>query len=119
MRAVILNRIGWCSLLLVLALASEADAQSGGRRRGTTCRTEAAESTTQTQDASVVNPATGNSVATPPPPAPTTEGAPLRQDGVGVPVDTPRKSLRTDGISEKNFIKDRVPIPYDHIRSDD
>ncbi len=116
MRAVILNRIGWCSLLLVVVLASEANAQ---RRRtgGTTRRTEA---TPATQDASVVNPATGNSVATPPPPAPTaTEGASLRQDGVGIPVDTPRKSLRTDGISEKNFIKDRVPIPYDHIRSDD
>jgi gliding motility associated protien GldN len=117
MRAVILNRIGWCSLLLVVALASEANAQ---RRRagGTTRRTEA--TTTATPEASVVNPATGNSVATPPPPAPTaTEGASLRQDGVGIPVDTPRKSLRTDGISEKNFIKDRVPIPYDHIRSDD
>lgn len=114
MRAVILNRIGWCSLLLVVLLATEADAQ---RRRGTTRRTEAVDNATPTtQDASVVNPATGNSVA--PPPA-STEGASLRQDGVGVPVDTPRKSLRTDGISEKNFIRDRVPIPYDHIRSDD
>jgi gliding motility associated protien GldN len=121
MRAVILNRIGWCSLLLVVLLATEANAQ-GGRRRGgsTTRRTQAADNTTPTPDASVVNPATGNSVDTPPPPAPTaTPGASLRPDGVGIPVDTPRKSLRTDGISEKNFIKDRVPIPYDHIRSDD
>lgn len=116
MRAVILNRIGWCSLLLVVVMASEVNAQ---RRRagGTTRRTEA---TATTPDASVVNPATGNSVATPPPPAPTAaEGASLRPDGIGIPVDTPRKSLRTDGISEKNFIKDRVPIAYDHIRSDD
>lgn len=116
MRAVILNRIGWCSLLLVV-LASEANAQTRRRAGGTTRRTEA--TTTATPDASVVNPATGNSVATPPPPAPTGEAASLRQDAVGIPVDTPRKSLRTDGISEKNFIKDRVPIPYDHIRSDD
>jgi gliding motility associated protien GldN len=116
MRAVILNRIGWCSLLLVL-LATEVNAQGGGRRR--TTRRTPTEAAPATPDASVVNPATGNSVATPPPPAPGAEGASLRPDGVGIPVDTPRKSLRTDGISEKNFIKDRVPIPYDHIRSDD
>jgi len=119
MRAVILNRIGWCSLLLVVVLATEANAQ---RRRGggTTRRTPGAEQTaTPTQDASVVNPATGNSVATPPPPAPTADGASQRPDGIGIPVDTPRKSLRIDGISEKNFIRDRVPIAYDHIRSDD
>lgn len=119
MRAVILNRIGWCSLLLVIVMASEVNAQ---RRRagGTTRRTPGAETATPTQDASVVNPATGNSVATPPPPAPAAaDGASLRPDGIGIPVDTPRKSLRTDGISEKNFIKDRVPIAYDHIRSDD
>lgn len=114
MRAVILNRIGWCSLMLVLLLATEADAQRRGG--GTTRRNRAAESTTPPEQ--VVNPATGNSVETPPPPPPT--GTSLRPDGVGVPVaDTPRKSLRVDGISEKNFIKDRVPIPYDHIRSDD
>ncbi|HJT74074.1 MAG TPA: hypothetical protein VJ720_08650, partial [Chitinophaga sp.] len=118
MRAVILNRIGWCSLMLVLVLATEADAQRRGG--GTTRRNRAAESTTPPAADAVVNPATGNSVETPPPPPPTTTGAPLRPDGVGVPVaDTPRKSLRVDGISEKNFIKDRVPIPYDHIRSDD
>ncbi|SHM57043.1 gliding motility protein GldN [Chitinophaga sp. CF418] len=119
MRAVILNRIGWCSLLLVLVLASEANAQ---RRRGggTTRRTPAVDNaTTPTQDASVVNPATGNSVTTPPPAPTGADGASLRPDGIGIPVDTPRKSLRTDGISEKNFIKDRVPIAYDHIRSDD
>jgi gliding motility associated protien GldN len=110
MRAVILNRIGCCSLLLVALLATEANAQ-GRRGGGTTRRTNAVAT-----DAPVVNPATGNSVA-PPPPA--TEGVSLRQDAVGIPVDTPRKSLRTDGISEKNFIRDRIPIAYDHIRSDD
>jgi gliding motility associated protien GldN len=119
MRAVILNRIGLCAMLLVL-LAAEANAQGGGRRR-TTRRTESTptENTTPA-DGSVVNPATGNAVSAPPQQPQGAEPASLRQDGVGVPVvDTPRKSLRTDGISEKNFIKDRVPIPYDHIRSDD
>lgn len=113
MRAVILNRIGLCALLLV-TLATEANAQ----RRRTTRRTEATPAEQTTPDGSVVNPATGNSVTAPQ--STGAEAASQRPDGVGVPVvDTPRKSLRTDGISEKNFIKDRVPIPYDHIRSDD
>lgn len=43
----------------------------------------------------------------------------LRQDGVGTPVDTPRRSLRTDGVSERSPNRDRVPIKYDHIREDD
>ncbi len=38
---------------------------------------------------------------------------------MGTPVDTPRKSLRIDGVSEKSPIRDRVPIAYDHIREDD
>jgi gliding motility associated protien GldN len=69
----------------------------------------------------VVNPATGNAVT--PPAAPATDpaaAAPLRQDGVGTPVsDTPRKSLRVDGVTSKNSVRDRVPIIYDNIREDD
>lgn len=114
MRAVILNKIGWCSLMLVIMLASQADAQ----RRGGSTRRKPATPDAATQDANVVNPATGNSVAPPPPPPPP-PGTSLRPDGFGMAVDTPRKSQRTDGISEKNFIKDRTPILYDHIRSDD
>ncbi|SFW39339.1 type IX secretion system ring subunit PorN/GldN [Chitinophaga sancti] len=113
MRAVILNKIGWCSLMLVILLASQADAQRRGGTRRKSATPDAA-----VQDASVVNPATGNSVAPPPPPPPS-PGTSLRPDGIGTPVDTPRKSQRIDGISEKNFIKDRTPILYDHIRSDD
>jgi len=99
--------------MLVILLASQADAQRRGGTRRKPATPDAA-----TQDASVVNPATGNSVAPPPPPPPA-PGASLRPDGIGIPVDTPRKSQRIDGISEKNFIKDRTPIIYDHIRSDD
>jgi gliding motility associated protien GldN len=121
MRAVILNRIGWCSLLLVVLLATET---TYAQRRGGTTRRASSTPTTTTPDPSVVNPATGNAV-TPPPPAPAAAdangtGVSQRPDGVGMPVvDTPRKSLRVDGISEKSFIKDRTPIPYDFIRSDD
>lgn len=123
-------RIGLCALLLAM-LATEADAQ----RRGTTRRRTATEGNTTQPDTAqpqparqdtgnVVNPATGNAVTPPPPPA----NAPLgetpavsqRLDGVGMPVsDTPRKSLRIDGVTEKSNIRDRVPIAYDHIREDD
>jgi gliding motility associated protien GldN len=34
-------------------------------------------------------------------------------------MDTIRKSLRNDNAVEKNLIKDRVPLPYEHIREDD
>lgn len=70
----------------------------------------------------VTNPATGNTVNVPKPPAndeAASQPASLRQDGVGTPVDTPRKSLRIDGVSEKSPNRDRMPITYDHIREDD
>jgi gliding motility associated protien GldN len=111
MRAVIFNRIGWCTLLLVM-LATAADAQ---RRGGTTRRRTA---TTATPQDSVVNPATGNAV-TPPPPS-SAPPASLRTDGISAPlVDTPRKSLRVDGVVERNLARERTPIAYDYIREDD
>ncbi|MGX5818372.1 type IX secretion system ring protein PorN/GldN [Chitinophaga lutea] len=118
MRAVILKRISWGAFLLVM-LASTADAQS--RRRGSrTADPEPAPQ--QPAGAPVTNPATGNTVTPPAAPQQPAQGAQplsLRQDGVGTPVDTPRKSLRIDGVSEKSPIRDRVPITYDHIREDD
>lgn len=118
MRAVMFNRIGWGALLLVLLATEAADAQ---RRGGSTRRRTTTEGTTPAADTSVpvVNPATGNTVTTPvveQQPA----GTSLRQDGVGGPVsDTPRKSLRVDGVTERNLSKERVPLAYDYIREDD
>ncbi|HEU4551401.1 MAG TPA: gliding motility protein GldN [Chitinophaga sp.] len=118
MRAVIFKRITWCALLLII-VGTEAQAQ----RRGSTRRRTAAAADTTTQpsatpDNTVVNPATGNAVA--PPPAGAPDATPLRPDGVGTPVvDTPRKSLRVDGITAKNSVRDRTPLPYDNIREDD
>jgi len=109
MRAVMLNRIGWCTMLLVM-LATAAEAQ---RRGGTTRRRTATQRNAQQDpNAPVVNPATGNAVATPPPAAPPTTAA-------AAPVDTPRKSLRIDGVVERNLARERVPIVYDYIREDD
>ncbi|MET6999598.1 gliding motility protein GldN [Chitinophaga defluvii] len=118
MRAVMFNRIGWGALLLVLLATEAADAQ---RRGGSTRRRTTTEGNAPAADpnAPVVNPATGNAVSTPvveQQPA----GTSLRQDGVGAPVsDTPRKSLRVDGVTERNLSKERVPLAYDYIREDD
>ena len=114
MRAVMFKRISWCALLLVF-LAAEAQAQ---RRGGTTRRRT---TTTTTTEEEVVNPATGNAVTPPPAPAEGDAAAtPLRPDDISMPVvDTPRKSLRVDGVTSKNSVRDRVPIAYDNIREDD
>ncbi len=36
-----------------------------------------------------------------------------------IKLDTPRKSLRNDAVVERNLIKDRTPLAYEHIREDD
>jgi gliding motility associated protien GldN len=36
-----------------------------------------------------------------------------------IKLDTPRKSLRNDAIVERNLVKDRTPLVYEHIREDD
>ena len=36
-----------------------------------------------------------------------------------IKLDTPRRSLRNDAIIERNLVKDRNPLPYEHIREDD
>jgi gliding motility associated protien GldN len=36
-----------------------------------------------------------------------------------IKLDTPRKSLRNDAIIERNLVKDRTPLTYEHIREDD
>jgi len=36
-----------------------------------------------------------------------------------IKLDTPRRSLRDDAIVERNLVKDRTPLAYEHIREDD
>src|SRR5579872_752285 len=36
-----------------------------------------------------------------------------------IKMDTPRRSLRNDAVIERNLVKDRTPLPYEHIREDD
>lgn len=54
-------------------------------------------------------------------PVDTTAVAPVAVVPKGLPVvgDTIRRSLRNDGAVERNLVKDRVPLAYQHIREDD
>jgi gliding motility associated protien GldN len=36
-----------------------------------------------------------------------------------IKLDTIRRSLRNDAVIERNLVKDRTPLPYEHIREDD
>ena len=59
----------------------------------------------------------GNATATvtPPPPAKDTTVLPEPELNLGVI----RKSLRNDDAVERNLVKERTPLPYEHIREDD
>src|ERR1700761_1149597 len=58
----------------------------------------------------------GNSAAVAPPKDTTKPVAVLEAD---IKLDTPRRSLRNDAIIERNLVKDRNPLTYEHIREDD
>src|ERR1700688_988434 len=44
---------------------------------------------------------------------------PVQEFIADIKLDTPRKSLRNDAIIERNLVKDRTPLAYEHIREDD
>ena len=54
--------------------------------------------------------------ATVAPPKDTTKPAVLEAD---IKIIEPAKSLRNDAIIERNLVKDRTPLTYEHIREDD
>jgi len=95
--------------LLLTVIATSADAQRTGRRRGqatpppTTTGDETQQQNNNTRPPSGYNPY-GN--------------IPIEVD-TGSGPNTVRKSLRNDGIVDKSFINDRTPLPYEHLRWDD
>ena len=96
-------------LALVAALVvSTADAQT---RNSTKKKT----TTTKKKSNTVKNNA-NNNAQVPPPPKDTTPAVVLKAE---LKLDTIRKSLRNDGVIEKNLVKDRNPLAYEHIREDD
>jgi gliding motility associated protien GldN len=94
-------------LITVFALAiATVDAQT------TPARKKKKRSTTTKKSNTNKNNANTASVA----PKDTTAVAVVEAD---IKLDTPRKSLRNDAVVERNLIKDRTPLAYEHIREDD
>src|ERR1700742_3046553 len=52
-------------------------------------------------------------------PAKDTTAKPAAVLTADIKLDTMRKSLRNDAIIERNLVKDRTPLTYEHIREDD
>jgi gliding motility associated protien GldN len=98
-----------CLLVTVLAIcAGSADAQTTNKKRVAKKRTTAKKSTSKNA---------GNATATIAAPAKDTTKpvAPEPELNLGVI----RKSLRNDDAVERNLVKERTPLPYEHIREDD
>lgn len=98
-----------CLLTLVLGfLVESADAQQKKPTRSTKKRTTAPAKKQTTRSSNQTNAALN--------PAP--------KDTVPAPVatlkiDAPRPSLRNDNAIQRNMMKDRTPLDYEHIREDD
>lgn len=89
-----------------------ADAQT--RKKTTAKRPATTKKTTTRTTTTKANTGTLRAAAadTVPPPAPLVKRDPLA-------IDTPKKSLRNDAAVERNLVKDRMPLNYEHIREDD
>lgn len=111
MRADMIKNIGLGTLLLTFLATTNADAQ---RRRRTTNDT-----TPPPAEQPVTNPATGNPVTTPAGTNPASSAVPPPPPPAQPFSDTPRKSLRVDGVVERTLNRERIPIAYDYIREDD
>ncbi|HEY4285453.1 MAG TPA: gliding motility protein GldN [Puia sp.] len=100
-----------CLLAVVFScIANAADAQAKKRttkRKPTTTRNKKATTKNQGKaDATVA-------------PVKDTTAKPAVVLQADIKLDTPRRSLRNDAIIERNLVKDRTPLTYEHIREDD
>ena len=93
--------------MAVLIVAGNVDAQT--KKRTVKKRPATTKKTTATK-----NKAADASVA---PPKDTTKPAVVLE--ADIKLDTPRRSLRNDAIIERQLVKDRTPLAYEHIREDD
>jgi gliding motility associated protien GldN len=97
-----------CLLVTVLAICTgNADAQTTNKKRVAKKRTTAKKTNT--------NKNAGNAVATLPAKDTTKPVAVEPELNLGII----RKSLRNDDAVERNLVKERTPLPYEHIREDD
>lgn len=94
--------------MAVLIVVGNVDAQTKKRtvKRKTTAR-KTTSSKNKAADATVA------------PPVKDTTAKPAVVLEADIKLDTMRKSLRNDAIIERNLVKDRTPLAYEHIREDD
>ena len=99
-----------CLLAMVFScISGAADAQTKKRTaKKKPAATSKKKATTKTQDAAsqVVAPVKDTA-------------KPAQVLTADIKLDTPRRSLRNDAIIERNLVKDRTPLTYEHIREDD
>ena len=102
-----------CMVLAVLAVCSvdSAEAQTKKPVRKTTKRTTTTKKTNTNRNSGA------NSTALATPAKDTTPVAPPPEPEIK--IDSPRPSLRNDYAFDRNLIKDRTPLAYEHIREDD
>ena len=101
-------RLGLLTLLLGFMVES-ADAQQKKPSRSTKKRTTAAKKTTTNRSDNSANAALNAA------PKDTAKPAPVAE----LKIDDPRPSLRNDNAIQRNLVKDRTPLDYEHIREDD
>src|SRR5688500_14987780 len=94
-------KVSLLALVAVLVMGT-ADAQTRNPKKKTT--------TTKKKSNTVKNNANNNAQVPPPAPKDTTPAVVLKAE---LKLDTIRKSLRPDGVIEKNLVKDRNPLAYE------
>ncbi|AXY77246.1 gliding motility protein GldN [Paraflavitalea soli] len=102
-----------CLLLTVMAFATvEADAQAKKPNRPAKKRPP----TTKPKGNASRNNNAANTAAIAPPPVDTVKPAPPAAE---IKIPAIKRSLRNDNAIERNLVKDRIPLSYEHIREDD
>jgi gliding motility associated protien GldN len=106
-----LMRFGLILTVAAFVFAGTADAQ-------TKPRTSQKRPTTKpkTKSNTIKNNANNNAQVSPPVKKDT---VPAQQLQAQIKLDTIRKSLRNDNAIDRNLVKDRIPLTYEHIREDD
>jgi gliding motility associated protien GldN len=104
-----------CLLAMALTvIAANVDAQATNANKKRTVKRPPA----KTAKKGVTKNQAGNSAAVAPA-KDTTAKPPAVVLEADIKLDTPRRSLRNDAIIERNLVKDRTPLVYEHIREDD
>lgn len=109
------NRIiKWSMLVAIAALVNVTAAEAQTKKkptRTTTKRTTPAKNNTSNRTNNSKNPA----LATPP-----KDTTPVvKIPDADIKLEAPRPSLRNDYAFDRNLVKDRTPLAYEHIREDD